>query len=215
MIEAGVATRALLLTGDTVSHTVHPMDRSVVPLMGDGGSATLIGKVPPGQGFQGFELGTDGTGHKYLMIPAGGYRNPCSPETAAAVTDAEGNTRSQQNLYMNGAAIFHFAITVVPKTVNSLLAKLNLTMNDIDLVLFHQANQYMLDYLVKKLKIPAEKTHFFLSEIGNTSGSTMPTVLTEACRAGKVKPGSRILMMVFGVGLSWGATVMTWPENAL
>jgi 3-oxoacyl-[acyl-carrier-protein] synthase-3 len=215
MIEAGVATRALVLTGDTVSHTVHPMDRSVVPLMGDGGSATLIGKVPAGQGFQGFELGTDGAGHKYLMIPAGGYRNPCTPETAAAVTDAEGNTRSQQNLYMNGAAIFHFAITVVPKTVNSLLAKLNLTMEDIDLVLFHQANQYMLDYLVKKLKIPSEKTHFFLSEIGNTSGSTMPTVLTEAYRAGKVRPGAKILMMVFGVGLSWGATVMTWPENAL
>jgi 3-oxoacyl-[acyl-carrier-protein] synthase-3 len=183
--------------------------------MGDGGSATLIGKVPEGQGFQGFELGTDGAGHKYLMIPAGGYRNPCTPETATPETDAEGNTRSQQNLYMNGAAIFHFAITVVPKTVNSLLAKLSLTMDDIDLVLFHQANQYMLDYLVKKLKIPADKTHFFLAEIGNTSGSTMPTVLTEAWRAGKVKPGARILMMVFGVGLSWGATVMTWPENAL
>jgi 3-oxoacyl-[acyl-carrier-protein] synthase-3 len=116
---------------------------------------------------------------------------------------------------MNGAAIFHFAITVVPKTVNAILAKLKLTMDDIDLVLFHQANQYMLDYLVKKLKIPPEKTHFYLSEIGNTSGSTMPTVLTEALRAGKVKPGSRILMVVFGVGLSWGATVMTWPDQAI
>jgi 3-oxoacyl-[acyl-carrier-protein] synthase III len=215
MIESRVATRALVLTGDTVSHTVNPLDRSVVPLMGDGGSATLIGQVPEGQGFQGFELGTDGTGHKYLMIPAGGYRNPCTPETATDVTDAEGNVRNQQNLYMNGAAIFHFAITVVPKTVNSILAKLKLTMEDIDLVLFHQANQYMLDYLVKKLKIPSEKTHFYLAQIGNTSGSTMPTVLTEAVRAGKVKPGSRILMMVFGVGLSWGATVMTWPDNAL
>jgi 3-oxoacyl-[acyl-carrier-protein] synthase-3 len=215
MIQSGVATRALVLTGDTVSHTVNPMDRSVVPLMGDGGSATLIGQVPEGQGFLGFELGTDGSGHKYLMIPAGGYRNPCTPETAVETTDAEGNVRSQQNLYMNGAAIFHFAITVVPKTVNAILAKLKLTMDDIDLVLFHQANQYMLDYLVKKLKIPPEKTHFYLSEIGNTSGSTMPTVLTEALRAGKVKPGSRILMVVFGVGLSWGATVMTWPDQAI
>jgi 3-oxoacyl-[acyl-carrier-protein] synthase III len=215
MIQAGVATRALVLTGDTVSHTVHPQDRAVVPIMGDGGSATLVGQVPEGQGFLAFELGTDGTGHKYLMIPAGGSRNPISKETAVETTDAEGNTRTQQNLYMNGAAIFHFAITVVPKTVNAILAKLDLTIADIDLFLFHQANQYMLDYLVKKLKIPQEKTHFFLSEIGNTSGSTMPTVLTDAIRAGKVKPGSRVLMIVFGVGLSWGATVMTWPEAAL
>ena len=215
LIQSGTATRALVLTGDTVSHTVHPMDRSVVPLMGDGGSATLIGAVPEGQGFLGFELGTDGTGHKYLMIPAGGYRMPISAETAVETTDAEGNVRTAQNIYMSGAAIFHFAITVVPKTVNSILAKLNLAIEDIDLFLFHQANQYMLDYLVKKLKIPREKTHFYLAEIGNTSGSTMPTVLTDAHRHGKVKPGARILMIVFGVGLSWGATVMKWPENAL
>jgi 3-oxoacyl-[acyl-carrier-protein] synthase III len=214
MIEAGTATKALVLTGDTVSHTVHPMDRAVVPLMGDGGSATLLGQVPEGQGFLGFQLGTDGSGHKYLTIPAGGARMPICAETSVETTDAEGNTRTPENLYMNGAAIFHFAISVVPKTVTGIMAKLNLSPEDIDLFLFHQANQYMLDYLVKKLKIPPEKTHFFLADIGNTSGSTMPTVLTEAFRAGKIKPGSRILMIVFGVGLSWGATVMTWPESA-
>lgn len=215
MIVSGTATRALVLTGDTMSHTVHPKDRSIVPLMGDGGSATLIGEVPEGQGFLGFELGTDGTGSQYLMIPAGGYRIPVTAETAEEVADAEGNVRTQQNLYMNGAAVFHFAITVVPKTVATILAKLHLTMADIDLFLFHQANQYMLDYLVKKLRIPVEKTHFHLAEIGNTSGSTMPTVLADAYRVGKIKPGAKILAVVFGVGLSWGATVMTWPDTAL
>jgi 3-oxoacyl-[acyl-carrier-protein] synthase-3 len=215
MIVAGVATRALVLTGDTVTRDINPLDRSAAPLMGDGGTATLIGQVPAGEGFLGFELGTDGSGAKYLTIPAGAYRTPATQETALETADSEGNVRSAQNFFMNGAAVFHFAITTVPKTVHSILAKLNLTLDDIDLVLFHQANQYMLDYLVKKLKIPAEKTHFYLAEIGNTGGSTMPTVLTDALRAGKIKPGGRILMVVFGAGLSWAATVMVWPSNAL
>jgi 3-oxoacyl-[acyl-carrier-protein] synthase-3 len=84
-------------------------------------------------------------------------------------------------------------------------------MDDIGLFLFHQANRYMLDYLVKKLAIPQEKTFFYLDDVGNTSGSTMPVVLAEAVRAGKVKQGQKVLMIVFGVGLSWAATVMTVP----
>ena len=214
MISAGVSRRALVLTGDTMSQTVNPRDRSIVPLLGDGGSATLVGPAPAGHGFLGFELGTDGSGHKYLMMPAGGFRLPVSAETAIEITDAEGNTRSPQNLYMNGAAIFHFAITVVPQTIERLLARLGLTLDQMDLVLFHQANKFMLDYLLKKLKIPPEKTHIFLEDIGNTSGSTMPILLKEAGRAGKLKPGALVLMIVFGVGLSWAATVMRWADGA-
>ncbi len=212
MIQAGVASRALVLTGDTMSQTLNPMDRSIVPLLGDGGSATLVGKVPEGQGFLGFELNTDGTGNKYLMMPAGGFRKPISAETAIETTDAEGSVRSPQNLYMNGPAIFHFAISVVPKTVQSLVARLGLLPEQIDMYLFHQANRYMLDYLCKKLKVPPEMTHFFLEDVGNTSGSTMPILLSEAQRAGKIKPGALVLMIVFGVGLSWAATVIRWPD---
>ncbi len=214
MISSGIASRALVLTGDTMTRTINPMDRAVAPLMGDGGSASLVGIVPEGEGFAGFELGTDGSGHPYLMIPAGGFRKPLSAETAVEVADAEGNVRSPRNLYMSGTAIFHFAISTVPKVVQSILAKNAMTMDDIDLVLFHQANQYMLDYLVKKLKIPAEKTHFYLADIGNTSGSTMPIVLADALRCGKVRKGSRILMVSFGVGLSWAATIMKWSGLA-
>ena len=215
MISGGIASRALILTGDTMTRTLHPMDRSVVPLLGDGGSASLVGKVPEGQGFLGFELGTDGSGHEYLIIPASGFRIPISEETAKEITDADGNVRTQQNLYMNGAAVFHFAISVVPPTVHSLLAKLSLSMDDVDLFLFHQANKYMLDYLFRKLKIPPEKTHVFLEDIGNTSGSTVPVVLTDAWRTGKIRPGALVLMIGFGVGLSWAATVVRWPENTL
>lgn len=213
MLSAGIGKTALVTTGDTMSHTVHPKDRALVPILGDAGSASLIGRAEEGTGFLGFSMGTDGTGAKHLILPAGGFRTPCTPETAVETTDKEGNVRSLQNFYMNGAAVFHFAITVVPATVKKLLDQLNLTMDDIGLFLFHQANRYMLDYLVKKLAIPQEKNFFFIDEVGNTSGSTMPLVLAEAVRAGKVKPGIKVLMIVFGVGLSWAATVMTAPAE--
>lgn len=214
MIASGSASRALVLTGDTMTRTVHPMDRSLVPLMGDGGSASLIGQVAEGEGFLGFELGTDGTGHRYLMIPAGGFRQPVSAETCVEVADNEGNIRTAENLHMNGAAVFHFAISVVPQTIERLLARLSLRMEEVDLFLFHQANRFMLDYLFRKLKIPSEKTHVYLEEIGNTSGSTIPIALTHAWRAGKIRPGLLVLVIGFGVGLSWAATVIRWPLNA-
>lgn len=209
MLAAGLVKRALLLTGDTMSQTVNPKDRAVVPIMGDAGSATLL--EPADQGFLGFVFGTDGSGAHYLTIPASGFRMRHSAETSLETTDAEGNTRSPENIYMNGAAIFHFAISVVPQAVHQLLTKLGITLDDVDCILFHQANKFMLDYLVKKLKIPAEKTHFYVEQTGNTSGSTMPGVLTDALRAGKVKPGALVVMVVFGVGLSWAATAMRWP----
>jgi 3-oxoacyl-[acyl-carrier-protein] synthase-3 len=211
MISAGLASRALVLTGDTMTHTVHPKDRALVPLMGDAGSATLVEAADAAHGFVAFEFGTDGGGAGHLTIPAGGFRQPASEQTAVEYTDPDGSTRTPENLYMNGAAVFYFAISVVPKTVASLLAKLNLTVDDVDCILLHQANKYMLDYLVKKMKIPAEKTHFFVEDIGNTSGSTMPTVLADAIRVGKVKSGSLVLLVVFGVGLSWAATAIRWP----
>jgi 3-oxoacyl-[acyl-carrier-protein] synthase III len=214
MLTSGVANRALVLTGDTMSHTVHPKDRAVVPLMGDAGSATLLGEASGDAGFLGFELGTDGSGHKYLMIPAGGARQPFTADTAIESIDAEGNVRTPQNLYMNGVAIFHFAISTVPRTIHALLNKLSMAMEDIDLFLFHQANKYMIEYLLKKMKIPPARTHIYLEDVGNTSGSTIPLLLADAWREGKLAAGAKILAIGFGVGLSWAATVIRWPENA-
>ena len=215
MITAGIASRALVLTGDTISQAVHPMDRSLVPLIGDGGTATLVGEVPDGQGFLGFELGTDGSGYQGLTIPAGGSRLPVSEETGKEVIDADGSVRTQQNVYMNGAAIFNFALSVVPETVCNLVARLSLSAEDVDLFLFHQASQYLLACLMKKLKIGRDKTHFFLENVGNTTGSSVPMVLADAWRAGKIRTGSLVLMIGFGDGLSWGASLLRWPENCL
>ncbi|MCU1326987.1 MAG: putative 3-oxoacyl-(Acyl-carrier-protein) synthase [Bryobacterales bacterium] len=213
MIASGLAQHALVLTGDTMTRTLSPTDRSVVPLLGDAGSATLL-RASHGAGFLGFEFGTDGSGAKHLMIPAGGFREPHSAETSIARTDAEGNTRTRENLYMNGLAVFQFAVRVAPEIVRKLLVKLSLSMEDINLFLFHQANHYMIDYIVRKLKIPPEKTHFHLDDIGNTSGTSMPVVLKEAVRAGKIKPGALVMLVVFGVGLSWAGTVIRWPDDS-
>ncbi len=207
MIAAGVAHRALVLTGDTMSRTVNELDRALVPIIGDAGSATLVEPPADGGGFLGFELGTDGSGAKYLIMPASGFRRRRSAQTCIAEPDSEGSSRSAENMYMHGAAVFQFVITTVPKTIQSLLGRLNLAMEDVDLFLFHQPNKFILDYLIKKLKIGPEKTHIFVEEIGNTSGSALPVVLAEAMAAGKVKPGARVLLMSFGVGLSWGATL--------
>lgn len=215
MIAAGCATRALVLTGDTMTHTINPKDRALVPLMGDAGSATLLEAVEEGKGFLGFELGTDGSGHQYLMIPAGGARHPISPETSIETEDIDGNVRTPENLYMNGVAIFHFALSVVPKAIQSLLTKVSLGMEDVDLFLFHQANKFMIDHLIKKLKIPPTKTHFYIENVGNTSGSTLPLLMADAHRAGKLKPRSTVLAAAFGVGLSWGATVMKWGGGSV
>ena len=218
MLVSGVAQCALVTTGDTMTSTIHPRDRAILPILGDAGSASILevsGANTDAPGFLGFELGTDGSGAKYLMLPASGFRQPRSAETAAEVTDAEGNTRTAENFYMNGAAIFHFAITVVPAAIQKLLGKLGLTFDDLDLVLFHQANQYMLDYLYKKLRIPPEKAFCYLENIGNTSGTTLPVVLAEAVRQRRVKAGSLVLMIAFGVGLSWGATVFRAPAELI
>jgi 3-oxoacyl-[acyl-carrier-protein] synthase III len=213
MMVAGLIRRALLLTGDTMSRLVHPQDRSVVPLLGDAGSATLLDSVDAGEGLLGFELGTDGAGHPYLILPAGGTRMPKSAQTAIEEKDQEGNVRTAEHLFMKGTAIFHFGITVVPQTIERILRKLGLEKDNIDLFLFHQANKYLLEYLFKKLKIPEERRHVFIEEVGNTSGSTLPLVLTDAWREGKIKPGSLVLLVSFGVGLSWGATVIRWPQK--
>ena len=126
-------------------------------------------------------------------------------------TDADGNTRSPQNLYMNGAAIFHFAITVVPKTIQSLLARLGLTIDELDLVLFHQANKYMLDVLRAKCEIPPERFFVCLREFGNTVSATIPIALKNAARQGVLQPHARVLLAGFGVGYSWGAALVRWP----
>ncbi len=210
LIAAGLAKRGLVITAETYTKYIHPQDRSVRTLFGDGASATLI-EASAESGIDHFVFGTDGSGAKNLIIPVGGTRRRHSSETGQPVTDAQGNTRSLENLFMNGPEIFSFTLQRVPELINRILAGAGLALGDIDWFAFHQANRFMLEHLRKKLGIPDNKMLHFLESTGNTTSSSIPLMLEDAITKGMVKSGQRILLAGFGVGYSWGGCIVRWP----
>lgn len=211
LIDSGQATNVLLLTAETYSKFLHPRDRSVRTIFGDAASATLVSaQDSPAPLIGPFVYGTDGSGGSNLIVPAGGMRCPRTAATAVAVKDEAGNERSRDNLFMNGAEIFAFTLKVVPQTVDSVLAKAGLSLAGIDVFVFHQANKYMLEHLRKRLRIPLEKFQLALSDCGNTVSSTIPIALKHAAREGLLPAGKTVMLVGFGVGYSWGATILRW-----
>ena len=203
LVIAGIATNVLLLTGETYNHYLHPLDKGNRTIFGDGASATVIstdGFATIGE----FSLGTDGSGAKHLIVKSGGARYPEKINDLSF--DEGGNPVSSNCLYMAGQDIFVFTLTKVPKMVKAVLLRNNLRKENIDLFVFHQANKYILDHLRKKLMIEEEKFFNNMAFIGNTVSSTIPIALCDARSQGKLK--GNVLLAGFGVGLSWGATVI-------
>jgi 3-oxoacyl-[acyl-carrier-protein] synthase III len=211
LIESGQARTVLLLTADTYSKFIHPMDRSVCTLFGDGASASvLVAADDEARGLQMFLFGTDGRGANQLIIPAGGCRTPRSAETAIAMIDADGNIRTADNLYMNGREVFRFAITTVPKTVAQLMEKGGLAKDSVDYLVLHQANRYMIEELTRKMQWPAEKVPMHFDHLGNTVSSTIPFVLEQMVADGRLTPGKKVMLIGFGVGYSWAGCSVVW-----
>jgi 3-oxoacyl-[acyl-carrier-protein] synthase-3 len=209
-IVSGEARNVLLVTGETYTKFIHPRDRTVRALFGDGAAATLIGHAAEGDGIGQFELGSDGAGAQNLIVPAGAARVPCSRETSQEYTDNAGCVRSRENLFMDGPAIFTFAISAVPKMVDALLKKTGFTANDIDWFVYHQANRYMLEELARRSQIPADRMIIDLADVGNTVSASIPIALQRAVAKGQIRPGQRLLLAGFGVGYSWGACDVVW-----
>lgn len=209
LVCTGIAKNVLLVTAETYSKYIHPMDKSARTIFGDGAAATLISQSDA-ENIGLFVLGTDGSGSENLIIPVGGARRQKSTETGMEIHDDNGSIRTDENLYMNGPEIFSFTIKEVPKCFKETLEKNSLSIGDINLFVFHQANKYMLEYLMKKLKAPAEKFYVNLIDIGNTISSSIPIALAMALSEGRIHKGDKIMLMGFGVGLSWGATVIEW-----
>lgn len=203
LIAAGVSNNVLLLTGETYNKYIHPKDKGNRTIFGDGASATIIST----EGFAeigDFCLGTDGSGAKNLIVKTSGAR---FEDKANDLTfDEGGNPISSDHLFMDGQEIFMFTLVKVPKMMKEVLAKNNLQKEDIDLFVFHQANKYMLEHLRKKLKIDEDKFFVNLAKVGNTVSSTIPIALCDA-RDEKRLTGN-VLLAGFGVGLSWGATII-------
>lgn len=210
LLSAGVANNILLITSETYTKHIHPLDRSTRTVFGDGASATFITKDDISSIGE-FVLGTDGKGAPNLIIPAGGMAHPKTTETSMEKEDQSGNIRSEENLYMNGPEIYAFTLRTVPDLISETLSKNNLTMEQIDYVVLHQANKLVLTSLRDKLDIPDEKFCIDVEELGNTVSSTIPIAIKRAMTRvpEKFKPGSKVLIAGFGVGYSWGGTVIT------
>jgi 3-oxoacyl-[acyl-carrier-protein] synthase III len=213
MISAGLAKRALLVVADTITKVIHPEDRGLVPLHGDGAMACIVDKCDSTDGDISFFLGTDGKSHQHLIMPASGTRLPRSDKTRELIKNESGVVRSLEHLHMNGPAVFSFSLHRVPDMIRAALLEQNLTIDDIDLFLFHQANKKMVDQIYYVLKIPTSKQFFFMEKIGNCAAASSAILLAEAWRQGVAKPGMRILVAGFGVGLSWGVAILRCPKT--
>ncbi len=212
MVGSGACERVLLLAGDTLSQLVHPGDRSVAPIFGDGGSATLIDSESDSESW--FSLETDGSGYDKLIVPAGGMRLPLGPETHKEIRDEEGNVRSLETLCMDGAEIFNFSITEEPKNVKELLSYAGMESEAIHYYVFHQANRYIIGNIAKRLKLdPARVPTKTVEQYGNQSSASIPCALCH--ELGAVLRGTtphHLLLSGFGVGLSWGSAILEIGE---
>ena len=203
LIAGGIAKNILLLTAETYSKHIHPKDKGNRTIFGDASAATLI-TTDGSLSIENFSLGTDGRGAENLIVRKGGM---CQPEALHDLSFDEGmNPISSDYLFMNGSEIFNFTLEAVPLMVEDALIKNSILKENIDLFVFHQANKYMLNFLRKKLKIEEEKFYYYLENVGNTVSSTIPIALYEAQKEGKLQ--GNVLIAGFGVGYSWGATVL-------
>lgn len=205
LIAAGIASNVLLLTAETYNKYLHPKDKSNRSIFGDGAAACLIstdGFARIGQ----FVLGTDGKGANNLIVKTGCARHRMP--TGISIIDDQDHMWHDDYLYMNGGAIFNFTLDVVPSMIDELLDKNNLLADGVDYYVFHQANKYMLNTIRKIAQLPQEKFHVGLDETGNTVSSTVLIALSDALNDGRIKAGMKVMVAGFGVGLSWGGTIL-------
>ncbi len=208
LILSGTARNILLVTAETYSKYIHSHDKSVRTIFGDGAAAALIDEATV-DGIGAFTLGTDGSGYEHLIVPTGGAKATVVHNAAEEVDKSE-NIRTQNNLFMSGLDIFNFTLQIIPTTMEEVLAKNNLTQDDVDLFVFHQANKFMLDTIRKTNLIPRKKFYVNMEDIGNTVSASIPIALKRAEADGVLREGMRVMVVGFGVGLSWGATILTW-----
>lgn len=210
LIESDQAENVLLITAETYSKLLNPDDKSVRTIFGDGAAATLITGGGAADSLSGFVYGTDGSGGKDLIVPRGGLRSG-SDLAGGEESDpsARGLEPSRWDLFMNGPAIFNFTLRVVPPCVEQVAAKAGLEPAQVDLFVFHQANKFMLTHLAKKVGVPSEKLYVCMENSGNTVSATIPIALGDAIRNGVAKPGMKVMLVGFGVGLSWGGLIAT------
>ena len=205
-VDSGLAKNVLLLTGDTITRFIHPEDNNRV-LFGEAASATVVstnGFAQIGK----FEKGSDGSGADFLIVKNGAARHLA--HTGNETTDDEGNTRRDDYFYMDGSSVFNFTIDRVPSLINNTLIQNELSLDEVDYVVLHQANKFMLNTIRKVCRIPKDKFYINLKNTGNTTSTTIPLALEDCLEQTMFKKGDKVLVAGFGVGLSWAGTVLSF-----
>lgn len=200
-IQNGMYNNALIIGADTLSRITDYTDRNTCVLFGDGAGAVIIGEVPEGRGFQSFDLGAEGAGGGLLKLEAGGSRLPSSQETV------EGK---KHYISMNGTEVFKFAVRIMGTATEKVLTKAGIGKEDIDLFVPHQANIRIIQSAMQRLDLSPEKCVINVDKYANTSAASIPLALVEAAEEGRMKEGDTVLMVGFGGGLTWGASVLIW-----
>lgn len=192
--------RVLLLDGETFSKIVNRYDKVDWPLYGDAATATLVEKGDFGEST--FILRSDGSGKDSVIIKDG-MRHPVTADSLVEKKNGNGDIHNGLEVYMNGMDVFNFAMRCVPKTIKEITEKTGSTLEDIDWLVFHQANRFMTDFFVRKLRFNPERVPYCIDRYGNTSSTSVPLTIVSELRE-KLKDGDHVVMAGFGAGLSWG-----------
>lgn len=202
LIDSGQAKNILLVTAETYTKYLNKKDRSNRAIFGDAATATLISFSEKSNEIGSFLFGTDGSGYDKLIIKNGCSRNPYDKD-AEEIEYGTGNTYTENNLYMNGPDVFNFTNEVIPRFTKEVMSKSEITEEDVGQFIFHQANAFMLSFLRKRLKIDKSKFFIDLKDGGNTVSNTLPIALKKYSKSKEFSRTENILLMGFGVGLSW------------
>ena len=194
-------SRVLLLVGDTFSKIVNPKDKVNAPLYGDAGTATLIEKGNYHTSY--FNMFADGSGYNSILVPGGQCRIPFTKNSLIEKVESDNSIRSQNDLFMNGMDVFNFSLKVVPNSINQMLSIVNKKLDEIDILLLHQANKFMTNFITKRLKYNKGIVPYCLEKYGNTSSPSIPLTISSELSNFTIK-NKKVIMCGFGAGLSWG-----------
>jgi 3-oxoacyl-[acyl-carrier-protein] synthase-3 len=198
MLAGGLAKRALVVGGDVLSRILDWTDRSTLVLFGDGVGAVVLEAVPE-EGFLGFELGADGAGGANLWLPGSGSRVFTEPD---------------RYVKMNGREVYKFATRILVQSAEEIMRRCDVTVDDIDVYVPHQANMRIIDHATRKLGIPSEKVVVNVDRYGNTSSGSIPLALADAVADGRLRSGKLVLMTGMGAGLTWGSALLRWTSDS-
>lgn len=203
MIQSGMYKNILVIAAESVSKLLNMKDRNTAILFGDGAAAAVLKEVEDGYGIISSFLGTEGVTDETLRINVGGTLNPVTHE---AIDNGD------IYLKMNGQEVFKFAVKALPKSTKEALAVAGMKVEDLDMVIPHQANMRIIEAASKRLKVPMDKIYVNLQKYGNTSAASVGLALGEAVQEGKIKKGSMLALTGFGAGLTYGSVIMKWAK---